>query len=218
MKELRAIEPVDRLSGHTVTELFAAAAMAHGRRAVKVKLFDYGDPDMQVHERAAFEAGLQSNAISFVRHPQYKGQDVYTATCKTEGDVGFLSGILSVRSIGLIPMFRTLRESRMNSRPLPEGALCGETEPAFFPDRGGGRQRRHGRDSGLGTLDVHPRTIRGQGGREYLSRARSLLDCWCAGHVLNPGQPRNRAASVPHPGYSCAAQFGPHLWCRRQHH
>ena len=98
-----------------------------------MKLFDYGDPDLQARERAAFEAGLQANAISFVRHPQYKGQDVYTATCRREGDVGFLSGVLSVRSVGLIPMFRTLRQHRMNSRPLPDGVLRGEAEPGSYP-------------------------------------------------------------------------------------
>lgn len=133
LKDLRPVEPADRLSGKSTRDLFAAAPVAHGRKAVKVKLFDYGDVDIQAHERAVFEAGLQSNAISFVRHPQYEGQDVYTATCKSEGDVGFLSGLLSVRSVGLIPMFRTLREHRMNSRPLPDGVLRAESEPSTCP-------------------------------------------------------------------------------------
>ena len=44
LKELRPVEPADRLSGQAPGKVFAAAPVAHGRKAVKVKLFDYGDP------------------------------------------------------------------------------------------------------------------------------------------------------------------------------
>ena len=100
---------------------------------LKVKLFDYSDPKTQDSELAAFESQLQSKALSFIRHPQYKGQDVYTVKCKTDGDVDFLSNQLSVRSVGLIPMFRTLKEARLNSRPVPDSILTSETDPASFP-------------------------------------------------------------------------------------
>ena len=188
LKDLRPVEPADRLSGQTPRDLFTAAPLAHGRKAVKVKLFDYGDADMQAHERASFEAELQANVISFVRHPQYKGQDVYTATCKTEGDVGFLSGLLSVRSVGLIPMFRTLRESRMNSRPLPEGALRREADPASFPIVA---VVDSGVMVGISDLEswiyTRERFVAKAEENTYHGTFVAGLLVW--GHVLNPGQP-----------------------------
>jgi hypothetical protein len=188
LKELRPVEPADRLSGQTPGKLFAAAPVAHGRKAVKVKLFDYGDPELQARERAVFEAGLQGNAISFVRHPQYEGQDVYTATCKTEGDVGFLSGLLSVRSVGLIPMFRTLRQSRMNSRPLPDGVLRGEADPASFPIVA---VVDSGVTSGIPQLEgwvyTRERFVAKAEENTYHGTFVAGLLVW--GHVLNPGQP-----------------------------
>jgi serine protease AprX len=133
LKDLRPILPEDRLSGISPNKLFSAAQETHGRRALKVKLFDYSDPKTQDSEMAAFESRLQSKTLSFIRHAQYKRQDIYTVTCKTEGDVDFLSNQLSVRSVGLIPMFRTLREACLNSRPVPDSILTSETDPASFP-------------------------------------------------------------------------------------
>lgn len=133
LKDLRPILPEDRLNGVSPNKLFSVAQETHGRRALKVKLFDYSDPKTQDSEMAAFESRLQSKTLSFIRHAQYKGQDIYTVTCKTEADVDFLSNQLSVRSVGLIPMFRTLREARLNSRPVPDSILISETDPASFP-------------------------------------------------------------------------------------
>jgi serine protease AprX len=133
IKELRPIHPDDRLNGYSISKLFSVAAVTADRRAIKVKLFDFSDPDTQSSEVAQFESLLQSKAISFVRHPQYKGQDIYTVTCKSEYDVRFLANVLSVRSVGLIPMFRTLREARLNSRPVPDSIFESENDPASFP-------------------------------------------------------------------------------------
>lgn len=133
LKDLRPILPTDRLNGISPNKLFSAAQQTHGRRALKVKLFDYSDPKTQDSEMAAFESRLQSKTLSFIRHAQYTGQDIYTVTCKTEADVDFLSNQLSVRSVGLIPMFRTLKEARLNSRPVPDSILTSETDPASFP-------------------------------------------------------------------------------------
>jgi hypothetical protein len=121
------------LGGVAADALFAAAPLAHGRKALKVKLFDYSNEGVQASEVASFESQLQARAISFVRHAQYRGQDVYTVTCKSERDVGFLSAVLSVRSVGLIPMFRRLREARLNSRPAPDAVFDSETDPMSFP-------------------------------------------------------------------------------------
>ena len=98
-----------------------------------MKLFDYSDPDTQASEVAQFENLLHGKALSFVRHPQFKGQDIYTVTCKVEYDVRFLANVLSVRSVGLVPMFRTLRNARLNSRPAPDSIFESEVDPASFP-------------------------------------------------------------------------------------
>lgn len=133
VKELRPIQPEDRLNGIPAAALFSAAPDMRGRRPVKVKLFNYSNAETQANELAEFESQLQGKALSFVRHPQYKQQDIYTVTCKIEADVDFLANLLSVRSVGLIPMFRTLKQARLNSRPMPTSILASESDPAAFP-------------------------------------------------------------------------------------
>ncbi|MBI5818677.1 MAG: S8 family peptidase [Verrucomicrobia bacterium] len=188
VKELRPIAPEDRLNGITVAKLFSAAPEVRGRRAIKVKLFNYSDPDTQANEVGGFERQLQGKALSFIPHSQYKGQDIYTVTCKTEADVAFLANVLSVRSVGLIPMFRTVREARLNSRPAPNSIFTSEFDPASFPIVGVV-------DSGV-TKDV-PNLERWVYSRErFVSAAEENtyhgtfvagLLVW--GHVLNPEYP-----------------------------
>ena len=131
--ELRPIDPEDRLNGVSATKLYSGALEVGDQRALKVKLFDYSNPDTQAAELAAFEEQLQGKALSFVRHSQYQGQDIYTVKCKSAEDVKFLSNVISVRSIGLIPMFRTLKAARLNSRPLPDSVLASESDPESYP-------------------------------------------------------------------------------------
>src|ERR1017187_5525349 len=87
VKEVRPITAEDRLNRLAVDKLFASATDVQGRRAVKVKLFNFSDPDTQGAEVARFENQLQGKALSFIRHPQYKDQDVYTVACKAQEDV-----------------------------------------------------------------------------------------------------------------------------------
>ena len=133
IKELRPVMAEDRLNKIPAQELFSAAPEVRGRRPIKVKLFDYSDPEIQTHEVAQFESQLQSKALSFVPHAQYQGQNIYTVTCKSEADVGFLANLLSVRSVGLVPMFRTIKEARLNPRPMPSSIRAAGPDPAAFP-------------------------------------------------------------------------------------
>jgi hypothetical protein len=133
VKELRPVNAEDRLNGVAPAKLFSAAPEVGGRRPIKVKLFNYSSPEMQASEVAGFERQLHGKTLSFVRHPQYEGQDIYTVTCKAEADVGFLANVLSVRSMGLIPMFRTIKEARLNPRPMPDSILTAESDPTAFP-------------------------------------------------------------------------------------
>jgi len=133
VKELRAFVAEDRLNGVAPAKLFSAAPDVRGRHPIKVKLFNYGNLDTQTSEVAGFESQIQGRALSFVRHSQYEKQDIYTVTCKSEADVGFLANVLSVRSVGLIPMFQTVKEARLNPRPMPDSIRKAEPDPSGFP-------------------------------------------------------------------------------------
>lgn len=133
VKELRPIMAEDRLNGVEPAKLFSTAPDVRGRRPIKVKLFNYSNPDAQTSEVTEFESQLQGKALSFVRHSQYEGQDIYTVTCKSEADVGFLASVVSVRSVGLIPMFQTINGARLNPRPMPDSIRTSELDPSAFP-------------------------------------------------------------------------------------
>jgi serine protease AprX len=133
IREIRPLNDTDRLSGLKAEELFKNAHVIRDRRAVKVKLFNYNNEQEQMRAKLAFEEQLQSQTISAVRNPQYRGQDVYTVTCRSVDEVQLLANLVMVRSVGLIPMFRSLREHRFNSRPMPEFLRAIDADPTSFP-------------------------------------------------------------------------------------
>ncbi|MDR3405893.1 MAG: S8 family peptidase [Chthoniobacter sp.] len=188
IKELRPIEPKDRLSGIPPEKLFLAAPKAKDRRAIKVKLFNYSNPSTQADELAGFESQLQTKTMSFVRHPQFKGQDIYTVTCKTADDVAFLSNVLSVRSVGLVPLFRTLKAARLNPRPMPSSIPSSESDPGSFPIVGVV-------DSGVATnipsLEpwVYGRERHVASAEENTYHGTFVAGLLVWGHVLNDGHP-----------------------------
>ncbi len=187
LRELRPLSPEDRLNGMTAAGLFAVAPDSYGRKPLKVKLFDYCDPATQASEVSAFEQRLQGRAISFIRHSQFKRQDIYTVTCKTEIEVEYLAKALSVRSIGLVPTFRSLREARLNSRPAPASLLQSENDPASYPIVA---VVDSGVTSSIPELDhwIYARERFVARPEENIYHGTFIAGLLVWGHLLNPGQ------------------------------
>lgn len=131
--EIASVEAEYRLGGIRPDALFEAAPKDGEHRLVKVTLFDYGDPDEQDASIIEFETLLFSRDIQGTREELYKGQDVYTVRCKSAEEVAFLSNAVMVRSIARVPVFRTLRNLRLNPRPLPTTLQKLGDDPMDFP-------------------------------------------------------------------------------------
>jgi hypothetical protein len=119
VRDISPIEAADRLSGLTPEELFQSAPIDHGRRLIKVTLFDYGDPGEQDANIIEFETLLFRHDISGDRQPLFKEQDVYTVRCQSPEEIATLSKAVMVRSISKVPVFRILRDLKLNQRPIP---------------------------------------------------------------------------------------------------
>jgi hypothetical protein len=123
----------DRLSGLSPEEIFELAPLEHGRRLIKVTLFDYGDPDEQDDTILEFETWLFTHDITGIRQGQYKDQDVYTVNCKSAAEIAQLAKAVMVRSISHVPVFRTLRDLQLNLRPLPPSLQRIGADPTDLP-------------------------------------------------------------------------------------
>ena len=168
VKELRPVNAEDRLNGVAPAKLFSAAPEVGGRRPIKVKLFNYPALEMQASEVAGFERQLHGKTLSFVRHPQYEGQDIYTVTCKGEADVGFLANVLSVGawndSQGSDHQGSTTQPAS-NARLNPDSGI----RPGRISHCRRCGQRGDKEDSCIKTVGISPGTVRGRSRGKHVS-------------------------------------------------
>jgi serine protease AprX len=133
---LHNISPIstsDRLSGVKPSELFNAAPAKGGRRLLKVHLFDFGDRDDQDVQIHGFEDLLAGERIQFERLQKFGKQYTYLVRCRTSDDVSVLANAVMVRRVDRLPVFRTLRNMRLNPRPLPASLCRIGRDPRQFP-------------------------------------------------------------------------------------
>jgi serine protease AprX len=133
VREIAPIEARDRLAGIAPDVLFETAPKDGEHRLFKVTLFDYGNPDEQDASIIEFETLLFSRDIPGTREEMYKSQDVYTVRCKSADEIAFLSNAVMVRGIARVPVFRTLRDLRLNPRPMPTTLQKPCADPTDFP-------------------------------------------------------------------------------------
>jgi hypothetical protein len=133
VRSIVPIKPEDRLSGLKPEELFEAAPSDEGRKLIKVTLFDYGDPDEQEANVIEFEVFLFKHDIPNERQEEFKTQDVFTVKCKSPEEISILANAIMVRNISKVPVFRALRDLKLNPRPLPPNLQKIGTDPADFP-------------------------------------------------------------------------------------
>jgi len=133
---IHSIQPVnaeDRLSGISPEELLRKTPARGNRKLVKVKLFDYGDPYAQSDTTIAFETLLFRYELPYARLDQFQDQDVYIVECETIRDVNVLANAVMVRSVGRVPVFRTLRDQKFNLRPFPSALPKLNADPSDYP-------------------------------------------------------------------------------------
>jgi len=130
---IQSLMDADRLAGMPPEEVFKSAPSRDGRRLIKVKLFDYGDPDIQDNMIVEFEALLFKRDIKGERLLQFKGQDIYAIECRSVKDVRVLANAIMVRSVVKMPVFRTLRDSASKARPLPSNLPMLDADPKEYP-------------------------------------------------------------------------------------
>lgn len=123
----------DRLSGAKPAELFKLAPTKGDRRLVKVHLFDFCDEKDQSGQIYAFERLVSSHHMPYERLENFGRQYAYLVRCRTSEDVSALANAVMVRRIDRLPVFRTLRNLRLNPRPLPKSLSGIGPDPRQFP-------------------------------------------------------------------------------------
>jgi hypothetical protein len=133
VKDIRAVEPADRLQGRRAEHVFSAAPQHERKAVVKVSLFDYRNATDEEAKIAAFELVLTERGLQFTRHETFRSQEVYSVECTSAEDVEFLSRTVMVRSIGPMPVFRSLRGNSLSHRPIPADLASPGPDPDAYP-------------------------------------------------------------------------------------
>lgn len=133
VQEIAPLTANDRLSGIAPDQLFDDAPRDGEDRLIKVTLFDYGDADEQDASIIEFETLLFSKDIEGKREELYRDQDVYTVRCRSVDQINSLANAVMVRSVAKVPVFRTLRDLRLNPRPMPATLKKLGADPTDFP-------------------------------------------------------------------------------------
>lgn len=117
--EIEPITAESRLPGINAQQLFEMSPKRADRSLIKVKLFNYEDPDEQEQNHILFEQTLLQNGIEFKKLDTYEQQHVYQVSCKNSNEISQISETVMVRSITSTPVVKILREQNFNERPIP---------------------------------------------------------------------------------------------------
>lgn len=138
VQDIRPVSAEERLAGDDPEEILRSAPKSKrprskNRRLIKVKLFDWGEPEEQEVQTVRFERLLKQQKLPFTRQERFENQEVYVVECATADEVAFLANTLMVRSVGRLPVFRTFFDPGFEPRPMPSSLLPLTGDPKNYP-------------------------------------------------------------------------------------
>lgn len=140
VKELSAIEviepitPAFRRGGLQPLEILRQSPRRGKKGFVtRVRLFDYGHDQEQSQLLADFFRACENRELPVSNTGYSPGSYVYAVDCESADDVEALSRVVGVRSIGRMPLVRTVRPRMLNDSPLPADLPKGNDVDGDFP-------------------------------------------------------------------------------------
>jgi hypothetical protein len=137
---IEAITPVFRKKGLTANDILRNSPRGTSGFITKVRLFNFGDDADQLALVAAFEAACRQRNIVFKTDGYSPDSFTYSAECRNAEDVDELAKVVSVRSVGSMPLVRLVRPMSQNAGPLPSlltrGEVTGDVPVVVVVDSG----------------------------------------------------------------------------------
>ncbi len=122
LSTVEAIEPVtpaQRRYGVASLDILRHSPRGPNGFITRVRLFDYGQDDDQARLVADFQETCREAGIRISQRGYAPTSYVFEAECRTVEDVERLSRTISVRSLGPMPLIRTIRPQMLSPASLP---------------------------------------------------------------------------------------------------
>lgn len=146
IKELSCIEaiemvtPVYRRGGAEPKDILRRSPRGEEGFFTRVRLFNFGADKDQTALVANFEEICRHRNIRISSAGYSTGSFIYGAECRTVEDVDALSRVVGVRSVGNMPLIRTISPQMFNPKPLPKlmtrGEVSGDVPVVVVVDSG----------------------------------------------------------------------------------